>query len=228
MGDSGPWDGTRAPRFGALLVALAILLIGYPYFGDTPTGTFMGGVASLVVLTGAVWALRARRWPWRVGVALMLVTVGASAVAFLGGHRGHPVVEASFSAFYAFTTVAVFLDVIRSERVTPDTLYGAVCVYLLIGLTFGSLFDTVETITPGSFQINVSTEGPPEIRWRTLIFLSFMTLTTVGFGDVTPTTPQTQSLVSIEGVIGVLYVAVLIARIVGISARGRGDDGGRA
>ena len=61
--------------------------------------------------------------------------------------------------------------------------------------------------------------GPADIRWRTLIFFSFMTLTTVGFGDITPATPQAQSLTSIEGVIGVLYVAVLIARVVGIYAR---------
>ncbi len=102
-------------------------------------------------------------------------------------------------------------------------MYGAVCVYLLVGMTFGSLYDLIETIHPGSFQINVETAVPAEIRWRTLIFYSFMTLTTIGLGDVTPTTVQAQSLTSIEGVIGVLYLAVLIARIVGIYARRTSD-----
>ena len=86
-------------------------------------------------------------------------------------------------------------------------------------MTFGSLYDLIETLHPGSFQINVDTVDPTEIRWRTLIFFSFMTLTTIGLGDVTPITVQVQSLTAIEGVIGVLYVAVLIARVVGIYAR---------
>ena len=94
----------------------------------------------------------------------MLVTIGASVTAYLGGARGHPIVEASFSIFYAFATLAVFLEVIRTARVTPDTLYGAVCVYLLVGLTFGSLFDMIETLRPGSFQINVDA-AVPEIHW---------------------------------------------------------------
>ncbi len=137
----------------------------------------------------------------------------------MGGVRGDWIVEATFTAFYAFTTVAIFIEVIRTRRVTTDTMYGAVCVYLLVGMTFGSLYDLIETINPGSFQINVDTAGIAEIRWRTLIFFSFMTLTTIGLGDVTPTTVQAQSLTSIEGVIGVLYLAVLIARIVGVYAR---------
>ncbi len=92
---------------------------------------------------------------------------------------------------------------------------GAVCVYLLVGMTFGNLYDLIETLQPGSFQVNVDTAGLSGIGWRTLIFFSFMTLTTIGLGDVTPVTTQAQSLVLIEGVIGVLYVAVLIARVVG-------------
>ena len=65
----------------------------------------------------------------------------------------------------------------------------------------------------------MDTAVPAEIRWRTLIFFSFMTLTTIGYGDITPVTAQAQSLVAIQGTIGVLYVAVLVARIVGIYAR---------
>lgn len=214
--------GATAPparRFGLLLIALVALLIGYPYFENTRTGAFLGGVTSLLALTGGVYAARTNRWTFGVALVLALATTAASARAFLGGVRGDAVVEATFSAFYAFMTVAVVFEVIRTRRVTSDTMYGAVCVYLLVGMTFGSLYDLIETLHPGSFQINVDTAGPAEIRWRTLIYFSFMTLTTIGLGDVTPVTTQAQSLVSIEGVMGVLYVAVLIARVVGIYGR---------
>ena len=206
-------------HFWLLLVALAALLIGYPYFENSRAGAFLGGVTSLLTLTGAIFVVRTKRWTLWVAMALALATVAASARAFLGGVRGDWIVEATFSAFYTFMAVAVFIEVIRTRRVTSDTMYGAVCVYLLVGMAFGSLYDLIETIHPGSFQINVDTALPAEIRWRTLIFYSFMTLTTIGLGDVTPTTVQTQSLTSIEGVIGVLYLAVLIARIIGIYAR---------
>ena len=206
-------------HFWLLLVALAALLIGYPYFENSRTGAFLGGVTSLLTLMGAIFAVRANRWTLWIALTLALATVAASATAFLGGVRGDWVVEATFSAFYAFMAVAVFIEVITTSRVTSDTMYGAVCVYLLVGMAFGSLYDLIETLHPGSFQINVDTAVPAEIRWRTLIFFSFMTLTTIGLGDVTPTTVQTQSLTAIEGVIGVLYLAVLIARIVGMYAR---------
>jgi hypothetical protein len=210
-------------HYWLLLIALAALMIGYPYFENSRTGAFLGGATSLLTLTGAIFAVRTNRWALRVAIVLALATVAASSRAFLGGVRGDWIVEATFTAFYAFTTVAVFIEVIRTRRVTSDTMYGAVCVYLLVGMTFGSLYDLIETIHPGSFQINVETAVPAEIRWRTLIFYSFMTLTTIGLGDVTPTTVQAQSLTSIEGVIGVLYLAVLIARIVGIYARRTSD-----
>jgi hypothetical protein len=212
-----------ARRFWLLLLALVVLLLGYPYFENTRTGAFLGGLTALGALIGGVYAVRATRWTFGIALALALATAASSARAFLGGIRGDAVVEATFSGFYAFATVAIFLEVIKTRRVTADTMSGAVCVYLLVGMTFGNLYDLIETLHPGSFQINVDTAGPAEIGWRTLIFFSFMTLTTIGLGDVTPVTTQAQSLVSIEGVVGVLYVAVLIARVVGIYAR-RGSD----
>lgn len=210
-------------RFWLLLIALTALLIGYPYFENTRTGAFLGGVTSLLTLTGAVYAVRTNRWTLMGGLVLALATAAASIIAFAGGVRGHPIVEATFSVFYAYMTFAVFLEVIKTHRVTADTMYGAICVYLLLGMSFGSLYDLIETLQPGSFQINVDS-GLTEIRWRTLIFFSFMTLTTIGLGDVTPATAQAQSLTSIEGVMGVLYVAVLIARVVGIYARRSAEE----
>jgi hypothetical protein len=188
---TGASQGT-VHRFWLLLTALLALLIGYPYFADSGAGAFLGGITSLLAVTAAVYALRTKRWTLLVALALAIVAAAANVRAFMGGVRGDPIVEAAFTAFYAFTTVAVFLEVIKARQVESDTLSGAVCVYLLVGLAFANLYDLIETLHPGSFQINVDTAGGAAIGWRTLVFFSFMTLTTIGLGDVTPTTPQTQ------------------------------------
>ncbi len=137
-------------------------------------------------------------------------------MSLVAGSRGNPLVEGAFSVFYAYMTVVIFLEVLGTDQVRRDTIYGAVCVYLLIGLTFGSLYDLIETLYPGSFRANVIADPAQHLGWRKLIFYSFMTLTTVGYGDITPVTSPAQSLAIAEGTLGVLYVAVLIARIVGI------------
>jgi hypothetical protein len=135
-------------------------------------------------------------------------------------------VELSFSVFYAWATVAIILEVFRDQVVTFDTVRGAAAAYVLIGLAFGSLYDFVETVQPASFQFNIDLPGEVEIGWRRLVFYSFMTLTTIGYGDVTPITTQAQSLAIIEGVIGVLFVAVFIGRTLGLFSRHLDGAGG--
>ncbi len=84
-----------AGRFWLLLIALVVLLIGYPYFDDTRTGAFLGGVTSLLALTGGVYAVRTHRWTFRAGLTLALAAAAADARAFLAGVRGDFVVEAT-------------------------------------------------------------------------------------------------------------------------------------
>ncbi len=199
-----------------MLIALSVLLVGYPYLQDNEFGAFLGGLISLVLLISSVYVVRTRRGIFTGALVLALAAASTSAVALARGGRGNPLVEGAFSLFYAYMTIAIFLEVIKTRRISADTILGIVCVYLLIGVTFGTLYDLIESLQPGSFHLNASTGGGERIGWRTLIFFSFMTLTTVGYGDIIPATSQAQSLAIIEGVIGVLYVAVLIARIVGI------------
>ena len=206
-------------RFVFLLVALVLLLVGYPYFPYNQFGAFLGGLVSLALLISGTYAMRAQKWAVIVASGLAFLTASASLMAFIKGVRGHPLVEGSFFLFYVFSTIVIFLEVIKSTRITTETIYGVVCVYLLIGVTFGTLYDFIETVEPESFRINIPAEGDSKIGWRQLIFFSFMTLTSIGYGDITPVTFQSQSLASIEGVIGVMYVAVLIARMVGIHSQ---------
>jgi hypothetical protein len=217
---TNPQDETRRHRcFFWLLLSLVLMLVSYPHFRDTATGAFLGGLMSLIVLVAGVYAVRARRFTL-LGAGLLALAAAVSSVVALiiTGSRGHPVVEGIFTLFYAFLTIAVFVEVMRRRAVRGDNLYGIVCVYLLIGVTFGTLYDFVETMSPGSFGY-AGDLGDVSMGWRRLIFFSFMTLTGIGYGDITPLTTQAQSLAIIEGVTGVLYVAVLIARIVGMYSR---------
>ncbi len=206
--------GILSYRFLPLLVALLILLGGYPHFQNDRLGSFVGGIVSLTLLVFGVYAVRARRRTFIAASVLALIAAVSSIAALVQGVRGHPLVEGAFFLFYAFATIAIFVEVISERDVDRDTMFGIVGVYLLIGVTFGTLYDLVETLHPGSFHIDAPCGQPSAIRWRDTIYFSFMTLTTVGYGDITPATTQTQSLAIIESVIGVLYVAVLIARIV--------------
>ena len=114
--------------------------------------------------------------------------------------------------FFGFTTAVLLYHVLADREVTADTLYGAVCVYLLSGVMWASLYGLVELLQPHAFQAS-SGQG---VTRSDLLFFSFVTLTTLGYGDITPVTSPARSLAVVEAVFGVLYNALLIARLVGL------------
>lgn len=204
----------RRTRFTWLFTALMVMLVAYPYFGDHTRGAALGGVMSLIVLSAGVYALRTQRKTMIVAGIFALLALGAALHSLIGGIRGSVWGEAGFTAYYSFVTVAVFREALRLRGFSRDAILGIVSVYLLIGIAYGSLFDLIETLQPGSFRFNLDLGVEASLGFRSLLFFSFMTLTSIGYGDITPVTAQAQSLAILEGVTGVLYVAVLVARIV--------------
>jgi hypothetical protein len=121
-----------------------------------------------------------------------------------------------------FTTISfsligalIFVHIIRTERkriIEMDFVWGGVATYLLIGLAFASVYRLVEIYSPGSFS---SLSTPPSHDFSNFIYFSYYALTTIG-GLMTPNTLQAQSLVMLEPIIGTLFIAILISRLVGI------------
>lgn len=215
----------RGQRFTALFLALVVMLVAYPFFGDDATGAALGGLVSLCVLGAGVWALRACKWSRLATGGLALCALVASLLSLAGQVRGSVWTELCFTAYYGLATIAVFMEIIVARRYDRDTILGAVSVFLLIGVTFGSLFDLLETIAPGSFHLASDTAGGA-LGFRQLLYFSFMTLTSVGYGDVTPATDPARSLAVLEGVAGVLYVAVLVGGVVNAYRRDDGPEDG--
>ena len=132
--------------------------------------------------------------------------------------------------FLAFTGGAILLNVLRPARVTGDVVNGAVCVYMLVGLAWAFLFSLLEVLQPGSFSLPELSAAPlgsatMDVR-RLSIFMyySLVTLSTLGYGDITPVTPLARNLAALEAVMGQLYIAILIARLVGLHIVHSGQD----
>lgn len=196
-------------RFYYLLTALTILLLGYPYWGKV-----VGGLITLAIMIPGVYAVHTNRRIFQGACVLAIITATISVVMMIRSETGHPLLEASFFLFFTFITVSIFVEVMRTRDIMADTVSGAVSVYLLIGISFGQLYDLLETLQPNSFAASFLEEGQT-LGWSHLIFYSFMTLTTVGYGDISPASHGARSLAILEGTIGVLYVAILIARLIG-------------
>ena len=115
--------------------------------------------------------------------------------------------------------ILVLSYVLRSGKVTRDRIAAALCVYLLLGFIWAQAYILMEAVQPGSFTSN-SEPTVTETRTASINFdayyYSFVTLTTLGYGDITPVHHVARAFAVLEAVIGPLYLAILIARLVGL------------
>jgi hypothetical protein len=121
--------------------------------------------------------------------------------------------------FLGLTGVELLRAIYREVNVTADTIYGAFCFYLLMGLLFGHLYCIIEWISPGSFDVEnaeIAAElQDPHRRRFILTYFSYVTLATVGYGDITPGSKAARALAVLEAISGQFYIAVLVAEFVG-------------
>lgn len=213
-----------------LLVSLfVVVFVIYPYVPLSGFGRLVVNFGLTVVLVAGSFSLSDRRW--RIGV--YLVAAAALAGNWLQQLVSHDAVlylaYASTLAFLALVAGGVLARVLRPGRVTHHHIQGAVAVYLMLGLIWGFAYSLVELSRPGSFRLPepaaAGASQHPGDPVRDLVYFSFVTLTTLGYGDVTPKSPSARNLATLEALIGQLYLVTLIARLVSQRA-GDGQDGG--
>jgi Ion channel len=204
--------GLKQWRYLYLLVALVVMLVAYPYAGS---GAGLGAAAVLIPIA-SVFALTTGRQGYRViPVALGTVTL----VGIFEDAAGFEIVpqlavEVSALLLFAYTTVFVLRSVLRSDRVTGDTLCGAIAVYLLMGLTWSFAHLLLQRIRPGSYRVVAG--GMRAANGMELLYFSYVTLATLGYGDVVPITDGARSLAVLEALGGTVYLAILVARLIGL------------
>jgi hypothetical protein len=214
-------------RFGglyaSLFFALLLLLVLYPYFGGGTTRTVIFVAIVLATHAAAVYAASGRRRTLVISLVLMGPAVLGALDNIVGVTIIHPTLGSlSAAAFYMYTLVIIAWDVFTHEKVTENTLFGAACIYLLVGFAFTFLYYLVEKLNPGAFD----TASAAPADWPTFLYYSFVTMTTLGYGEVRPLSDPARSLAIVEATFGVLFTAILVARLIGLYQPGRapGDD----
>jgi hypothetical protein len=173
----------------------------------------MLGVALFVVLVLAVWALRLPRPAlWGLGI-FGFITVDAL-IADRMGYRGlRPIALGATAMFVGAVTIALLRYVLDRRPITTDKVFGAVAAYILIALSFASLFGFLQVFEAEAFTATIAHGPDGKLNWSDLMYFSFTVLTSTGFGEITPATPMARALIVIEQLLGVMYVAFLIARL---------------
>ena len=141
-----------------------------------------------------------------VGVLLNVIAVGKSSLLFQCGSI------LSLFAFLLVSTSYTLKQVVFGTAINANRLVGAVCVYLLLGVIWALAYSFVHLVAPASFA-GIEQDGP--VGWSTgWIYFSFITLTTVGYGDILPVSAAARSLAYLQAVTGQFYLAVLVAGLV--------------
>jgi hypothetical protein len=131
--------------------------------------------------------------------------------------------------FYFWAAALIVVTLFRRRALTLDSVFGAICGYLLLGMAWGVLYSMLDTARPGSFQVGsgLAEEVQAEDSHVPLFtYYSFITLTTVGYGDVTPVSAPARTCAWLEALMGQFYLAVLVAGLVGalLSRKAEGSD----
>jgi hypothetical protein len=209
----------------ALLLAAQLLgLLVYPFLGDSPTGRAALSLFALFVLIFAVRAVRATPALTSVAIGLAIIVAVLTILEALQPTNDTVLAWSSVfhAAFYLYVSYG-FLRYMFSDRIiTPDELIATGATFTVVAWAFAYLYLALQIVYPGSFIAAIDSAAPR--TWVELLFLSFTNLTSVGLSDVVPVLPQARTLVMIEQVAGVMYVALVISRVVGLTVtRGRAD-----
>jgi len=209
----------RTPSAGLLLVQLLGLLL-YPLMETSPRGRAFIGAFGLLVLGVALRVVRRSPWLTWVGVLLALLVVLLSAINVVSPHVAlTPAIAAMEAIFYFYATGSLIAYMLQDWVATTDELFAAGATFTLLAWAFAYVYVVCEAILPGSFG---GTPDAPVVRsWMELLFLSVAVLSSVGLSDIVPTQPLARSLVMLESFTGVMYIALVVSRLIGLTAMAR-------
>jgi hypothetical protein len=212
----------RTPSAVLLLTQLAGVLL-YPWMETSPRGHAILTVFGVIVL--GVTLRVVGRTPWLTWLAFVVavVVVVLSVINAVAPHPALAVATAAMeAAFYFYATGSLIAYMMQDWVATTDEFFAAGATFTLLAWAFAYLYVVCQALIPGSFSAALE---PGSVRtWMDLLFLSVAVLSSVGLSDIQPVLPMARALVMLESFAGVLYIALVVSRLISLSAAARKDD----
>jgi len=217
--------GIRRLSAVELLIALGLLFFSLPFVEEIKGGDIIVSILLSLVLISAVLAVANRR---RTFVVAVLLAIPAVVGRWINHFRPDLLPPAIFLVaglvLVAFVVANLLRFILRAPSVNAEVLCASISAYLMLGLMWTMAYWLVDQLTPGgAFSFNTNA-GPQSINGFNAFYFSFITLSTVGYGDITPVSRIARWLAAMEAMTGLLYVAVLIARLVSLYSSPKSDD----
>ena len=206
-------------RFLFLLISLILLLVISPILADLNAVTIFLELFMTLTMVLCLGASQESKSLISIGIIL---AIPAILTGWLAQFITWPIMVSINNLLDLVFLVFVFVNLMRiiltSRRVTSHVIYGAICAYLMLGLAFSNIYLLLISYNPASFLIHDGTYVSTE-SFKSLIdvfYYSYVTLTTLGYGDIIPATSVARMLSSVEALIGQLFLAVIVARLVAL------------
>jgi hypothetical protein len=197
----------------------------YPFMEGTDGGRALFSVFGIAILGLVVLAVRTTRGLTRVTLFLGVpATVLLVIQAVTGSDDLQPYSSGFEAILYLYAAGALIVYMLKDHIVTRDELWAVGATFTLVAWAFAYLYVVVQAVEPGSFTAQVDPDA--DRTWVELLYLSFTTLTSVGLSDIVPIKPFARSVVMIEQLAGIGYVAILVSRLIGLTVRQRVEDSG--
>ena len=204
-------------NFIYLTLSLLLLLLGASLVDqfNVKHGQQLVQAFTVITLISGIMRFRNSKLSFRIGSGVVVVVVAVSLLGILLDESGlynlHLVI---LIVFYIWVTWLVIGQVLFSGPVDSNKIVGAICVYLLLGLIWALCYLLIAQLVPGAY--NGLEQAPWYENFSAVAYYSYVTLTTLGYGDISPVVPIARFLVYMEAITGVLYMAILVASLVGI------------
>jgi hypothetical protein len=217
-------------RYWLVLVVQSFLFFISPFTREHPFVLFLFifglfGIFGSVILT--IWRARL---PRLLALVSALMALGTGYMAFPSMRFDAPVIIyltaccISFSLFILIAIVSIGADVLLRKRATLDCILGSICVYMFLGMLFAFIFGLLVIFMPDAFDNEAVGMIPGKLRLNDLLYFSYSTLTTTGYGDITPLHPFVRTVAAFEGIVGTLYLVVMISRLIGLHVAETGSS----
>jgi voltage-gated potassium channel len=218
-------SGMRRFSTVQLLIALALLFFVFPFVEEIKGGDLVVAILLSLVLLAAVLAVADRKAVFFIALLLAIPAIAGRWISYFWPDLvPRPVFLTAGLVLIVFVVANLLRFILRAPSVTLEVLCASISAYLMLGLMWTVAYWLVDQLTPGgafSFNTNV---GKQSMNGFNAFYFSFITLSTVGYGDITPLSRIARWLAALEAMTGLLYVAVLIARLVSLYSTPKSND----